>query len=98
MDAITQMDGPVTLSDATQPMAVADSQRSALKRRILEWVQIFGTVGSLQLVVQGLSFLGGILIVRWLPSSEYALYTLANAMLATMSLLANSGISDGVMA
>jgi O-antigen/teichoic acid export membrane protein len=55
-------------------------------------------VGSSQLLVQGLSFLGGILIVRWLPSSEYALYTLANAMLATMSLLANSGISDGVMA
>ena len=92
------MDGPVSFPDATQPMAAVDSQRSALKARILEWTHIFGTVGSSQLLVQGLSFLGGILIVRWLPSSEYALYTLANAMLATMSLLANSGISDGVMA
>lgn len=65
---------------------------------MLEWAGIFGTVGSAQLFVQGLSFLGGIMIVRFLSSQEYALYTLANAMLATMNSLANGGISSGIMA
>jgi O-antigen/teichoic acid export membrane protein len=64
----------------------------------LEWAGIFGTVGSAQILIQGLGFLGGLLIVRFLPSQEYALYTLANAMLTTMSLLADGGISTGVMA
>ena len=51
-----------------------------------------------QVLLQMLSFICGILVIRLLPTHEYALYTLANTMLATMILLADSGVSTGVMA
>jgi len=37
-------------------------------------------------------------VIRVLPTEEYALYTLANTMLGTMTVLADGGISSGVMA
>lgn len=54
--------------------------------------------GFAQIIVQAVSFLSGILIIRLLPVEEYALYTLANTMLGTMTVLSNGGISSGVMA
>jgi len=53
---------------------------------------------SVQLVVQVLGFAGGIIVVRNLPKPEYALYTLCNTMLATILLLADSGISSALTA
>ncbi|WP_207435362.1 polysaccharide biosynthesis protein [Sabulibacter ruber] len=38
------------------------------------------------------------MIIRLLPTQEYAFYTLANTMLGTMLVLSDSGISNGVMA
>lgn len=55
-------------------------------------------VGIAQIIVQGIGFLSGILVIRLLPTNEYALYTLANTMLGTMTILADGGISSGVMA
>lgn len=49
-------------------------------------------------MVQGLGLLTGLFIVRTLSLKEYAYYTIANTMLGTMSALADSGISTGVMA
>lgn len=40
----------------------------------------------------------GILILRILSTDQYAYYTLANTMLGTMTVLADGGISAGVMA
>lgn len=54
--------------------------------------------GTFQVLVQALSFVCGILVIRLLPIHEYALYTLANTMLGTMTILADGGISSGVMA
>ncbi|HTJ30909.1 MAG TPA: hypothetical protein VL346_10425 [Acidobacteriaceae bacterium] len=54
-------------------------------------------MGSTQLVVQGLSFISGILIVRRLPVSEYAYYTIATAMLSVMQILSDGGIVAGVI-
>jgi len=54
-------------------------------------------VGSAQVLIQILAFVSGILIIRTLPTSEYALYTLANTMLGTMTVLADGGIAMGVM-
>jgi len=65
--------------------------------RIIKWGKLIGLAGSMQLVGRGLGVLSGILIIRFLPVQEYALYTLANTMLATMNLLADGGISAGVM-
>lgn len=39
----------------------------------------------------------GLIIVRLLPSKEYAYYTIANSVLGTLTILADSGISAGVL-
>src|SRR5690606_9246771 len=54
--------------------------------------------GSTQLMIQLLSLISGIFVIRLLPTEEYALYTLANTMLGTMMILADSGIAAGVTA
>jgi O-antigen/teichoic acid export membrane protein len=51
-----------------------------------------------QALVQGFGLISGILIIRFLSVNEYALYTLANAMLGTMTVLADGGIANGVLA
>lgn len=56
------------------------------------------TFGSAQVLVQAISFVSGLLIVRLLAPDQYALYTLANAMLGTLTILADSGVSAGALA
>lgn len=68
------------------------------RRKIGTWVKLIGITGSAQFLIQGIGLLSGILVIRWLPTSEYALYTLANTMLGTMVVLADSGIATGVTA
>lgn len=63
-----------------------------------EWSKLLAITGSSQIVVQALGFLSGIVIINLLSIKEYALYTVANTMLGTMTMLADSGISSGVMA
>jgi O-antigen/teichoic acid export membrane protein len=65
--------------------------------KLLEWGRLITIMGSAQVVVQALGFVGGILVIRLLPTQEYALYTLANTMVGTMVLLADGGITTGVM-
>ncbi len=76
---------------------------SQLKRhpsydKALHWGKLISITGSAQVVVQAVGFICGILIIRLLPVHEYALYTLVNTMLGTISILADGGISSGVMA
>jgi O-antigen/teichoic acid export membrane protein len=65
---------------------------------ILNWGKLISITGSAQIIVQAVGFASGILVIRLLPVQEYALYTLANTMLGTMSVLADGGITTGVMA
>lgn len=65
--------------------------------QVIEWGKLISVTGLAQVIVQGVSLICGILIIRFLPTQEYAYYTIANAMLGTMSLLADGGISTGVM-
>lgn len=51
----------------------------------------------MQAVVQFLGFLSGILLVRSLDKHEYAYFTIANTMQGTMNLLADIGISVGLV-
>jgi O-antigen/teichoic acid export membrane protein len=51
---------------------------------------------TVQVAVQLLGVASGILLVRALSQAEYAYFTLANSMQATMSILADSGISIGL--
>jgi O-antigen/teichoic acid export membrane protein len=66
--------------------------------RTYGWVKLVSFTSAAQLIVQALGLVSGILIIRMLTPAEYALYTLANTMVATMTLLADGGISAGVMA
>jgi O-antigen/teichoic acid export membrane protein len=66
--------------------------------KVMYWGKLISITGSAQIIVQALGFVCGILIIRLLPVQEYALYTLANTMLGTMTVLADGGISAGVMA
>lgn len=66
--------------------------------RIAQWTRLVLLTGVSQVAVQAAGFISGILIIRLLPIHEYALYTLANTFLGTMTMLADSGISSGVMA
>lgn len=49
------------------------------------------------MLIQATGFICGIFIIRILTSEQYAFYTLANTMLGTMTVLADGGISTGVM-
>lgn len=65
--------------------------------KLKEWGKIVCVTGATQVLVQGVGFISGILIIRLLSIQEYAFYTLANTMLGTMYLLADGGISAGVL-
>lgn len=66
--------------------------------KAMHWGKLISITGGAQAIVQVVGFICGILIIRLLPIQEYALYTLANTMLGTMTVLADGGISAGVMA
>ena len=66
-------------------------------QKLKYWFKLLFIAGGTQLVVQLITLFSGILIIRVLLTKEYAFYTIANSMLGTMSLLADSGISTGVM-
>ncbi|WP_207534028.1 polysaccharide biosynthesis protein [Desertivirga arenae] len=66
--------------------------------KVFEWGRLITIAGSAQILIQAIGLISGILIIRLLPTQEYALYTLANTMLGTLTVLADGGISAGVMA
>jgi len=63
-----------------------------------KWAPLLAKFAFVQVVVQVLGFAAGLLIVRSLPKSEYAFYTIGNTMLATILVLADSGISAALSA
>ena len=77
---------------------IAQLKRHPKYNTFIHWGKLISITGSAQLIVQAVGFACGILIVRLLPVQEYAFYTLANTMLGTMTILADGGISTGVMA
>lgn len=66
--------------------------------RVREWTGRLLRVGSAQGLIQALNLASGLLIIRSLSPQQYALYTLANSLLGTLSILSDGGISIGVMA
>lgn len=65
--------------------------------KTLERFKLATMTGFAQIFVQLISLVSGILVIRLLQPEEYALYTLGNTMLGTMTVLADGGISTGVM-
>ena len=66
-------------------------------QRTLRRARIVGSFAAVQGVVQVIGFLSGILIVRTLNQGEYAYFTIANTMQGTINLLADIGISVGLV-
>lgn len=74
------------------------SEKSSPTGRLGRVVKPIAGFFGVQLVVQALSLVAGLILVRALSKSEYALYTLANTMQATMGLLADIGVSSALSA
>jgi O-antigen/teichoic acid export membrane protein len=74
-----------------------DESSTPILRRAFDHARRIGNYMLVQAVVQIIVFSSGILLVRWLPQREYAFFTIANAMQATLMLLADIGISVGLI-
>src|SRR5947199_7498846 len=74
-----------------------DEGSTPILRRAFDHARRIGNYTLVQATVQLIAFSSGILLVRWLPQQEYAFYTIANAMQATLMLLADIGISVGLV-
>src|SRR5438128_8508315 len=76
---------------------VLDEGSTPILRRAFVQARRIGNYALVQAAVQIIAFLSGILLVRWLPQREYAFFTIANAMQATLMLLADIGVSVGLI-
>src|SRR6202043_2837943 len=74
-----------------------DESSTLLIRLALHRARIVGNFAVVQGVVQLIGFCSGILLVRWLDQREYAYFTIANTMQGTISLLADIGVSVGLV-
>jgi O-antigen/teichoic acid export membrane protein len=78
---------PPLLNETTAP----------LLRRALHHARVVGSFAFAQAGVQLIGFLTGILLVRYLDPREYAYFTIANTMQGTINVLADVGISVGLI-
>jgi O-antigen/teichoic acid export membrane protein len=76
---------------------VLEEASTPILRRAFDQARRIGNYALVQAAVQLIAFTSGILLVRWLPQREYAFFTIANAMQATLMLLADIGISTGLI-
>jgi O-antigen/teichoic acid export membrane protein len=66
-------------------------------RRALAQAKVVGSFAIVQAVVQIIGFCSGILLVRTLEQRDYAYFTIANTMQGTINVLADIGISVGLI-
>jgi O-antigen/teichoic acid export membrane protein len=78
---------PPVLNEASTPLI----------RRALQRARVVGNFAFIQATVQVIGFLSGILLIRHLDQREYAYFTIANSMQATLNILADIGISIGLV-
>ena len=64
--------------------------------KIKYWTKLLTKFLSVQVLVQALGFVSGILLIRSLSKEEYGYLTIANSMQSMMNGLADSGISIGI--
>ena len=76
---------------------VLNEASSPTIRRALHRARVLGNFVLVQSVVQVIGFLAGILLVRHLDQREYAYFTITNSMQGTINLLADIGISIGLV-
>src|SRR3954454_9152721 len=75
-----------------------DEASAPVIRRAMQRARVVGSFAFAQAAVQVIGFASGILLVRQLTQREYAYFTIANTMQGTINVLADIGISIGVVA
>src|SRR6476661_7373361 len=78
---------PPILNEASTPII----------RRALHRARVVGNFALVQSAVQVIGFVSGILLIRHLDQREYAYFTIANTMQGTLNVLADIGISIGLV-
>ena len=81
---------------SSPPVPAVASQPPGSGRVLLVLRQV-GQFASIQVLVQLIGFATGILLVRQLDQHEYAFFTIANTMQGTINILADIGISIGLV-
>src|SRR5256714_1107206 len=76
---------------------VLNETSTPIIRRALHRARVVGNFAFVQAVVQIISFLSGILLIRHLDQREYAYFHIANTMQGTLNVLADIGISIGLV-
>ncbi|MEY2495557.1 MAG: hypothetical protein QOJ45_2049 [Verrucomicrobiota bacterium] len=76
---------------------VLDDASAPILRRALHRARVVASFALVQAAVQIVGFLSGILLVRQLDQREYAYFTIANTMQGTLNVLADIGISIGLV-
>ena len=66
-------------------------------KRLWRELAILLPTGAMQAAIQLTSFASGLLVIWLLPVHEFAYYTLANAMLGTLAVLTDCGVTQGVL-
>ncbi|MFM6347381.1 MAG: polysaccharide biosynthesis protein, partial [Dolichospermum sp.] len=64
--------------------------------KLFYWFKLLSKFVSVQLIVQALGFVSGIILIRSLSKEEYSYLTIANSMQSMMNGLADSGVSIGI--
>jgi O-antigen/teichoic acid export membrane protein len=90
---------PVRSAASTTGQHVLSATRRAFATgRFARELFVLLETGGLQVAVSAVGFVAGIVAIRLLPIGEFAYYTVANAMLGTLSVLGDCGIAQGVLA
>ncbi len=84
----------MTSSESAPPLGNSPPPGSG---RAFLFARRVGQFASIQALVQLIGFAVGILLVRRLDQHEYALFTIANTMQGTINVLADIGISIGLV-
>ena len=79
------------------PAGVTDVAQSPYLRRLIRGGRVVGSFVTVQVIVQLIGFLSGILLIRMLEQREYAFFTIANTMQGTLNLLADVSIIVGLV-
>ncbi len=74
------------------------NQRRHLFEKSKRWGTLLAKFISIQVVVQALGLVAGLLLIRTLTQREYAYFTLANTMQGTLLILADVGVGNALSA
>ena len=94
------IDAPLQRHELLRPHVTAGPRRINARRSCgsaLHRARIVGSFAFAQAAVQVIGFLSGILLVRYLDQRDYAFFTIANTMQGTINVLADIGISIGLV-